>query len=135
MARYDPSAFYGFLFHDAVRLPELFSAFNLIAWSFSMAWNPDLFLRDTYSSFSLFSPKFWSVLFGLVGVVQFVALFMRPTRRRVFRSAAMVLAAGCWSLVAYSFFAAGVGTTANANYALLMIVCFVSGAYLAWKET
>ncbi|WP_224825610.1 hypothetical protein [Cognatishimia sp. MH4019] len=128
-------AFVAFNFRDEVRLVELFSALNLLAWSNFFATTPDILARDSYAGFGGEEPIFWACCFGIIGAAQVVAMVIRWRHAIEVRFCAFAFAAGAWTVIAWNFWSTGVLTTANLNYSLLAGACAISGSWLAWKTT
>lgn len=131
--RINPNPFFDFLFRDPVRLVELFSAFNLLAWSYVIGTVDGILERDSYVAFSTLSASTWAMIFFAAATFQLLATFISYETRSLLRFVAMAISSGCWAVVTVSFYAAGVGTTANINYLLITLSCMASGGYLAWR--
>lgn len=124
-----------FTFHDEVRLLELFSAANLIAWSKVLLTAPELAQHGVYKGFGPSEAVLYAYCFGLISLFQFGAVLARRWRPSELRFAAMAFAAGAWTVIAWNFWQTGLSTPANLNYTFLALTCAVSGAYLGWKTT
>tara|TARA_R110000796_G_scaffold45616_14_gene110318 strand:- start:9494 stop:9913 length:420 start_codon:yes stop_codon:yes gene_type:complete len=123
-----------FLFWDPVRLIELFSGFNLMAWA-SLFWRqPELLARDTYAAFQGLGALPWAALLLTVALSQLAPVFFRFRHAANLRFVAMAAASGAWLVIASNFISTGVSTTAGANYLLLSCACMVSGAWLGWMS-
>ncbi len=124
-----------FVFHDEVRLFEIFSMLNLFAWAKVLLVQPDLLQHGAYRGFDAVSAILWAYFFGSVATLHLIAMLNHRRHRMELRFVAMALAAGSWTVIAWNFWAASLSTTANLNYTILALACAVSGAYLAWKST
>ena len=122
------------LFRDKVRLIELFSALNLLAWAKVLHETPLLFARDSYRTFDSVGQPAWLFIFFVVAVVQLAGVLMYWRHVHEVRFLGFALASGAWSAVAMSFIISGVSTTAELNYSLLAIACMISGAFVGWKK-
>lgn len=131
------SRLWRFLFFDEVRLLELFSALNLIAWAELLLGSPEIFAGGSgaYRAFAGASAIYYGYGFGAVALLQLLSTFMVTRFAYEVRLIAMSFAAGAWSVVAVNFWTSGVSTTANLNYTLLALACAASGAFLGWKNT
>lgn len=127
--------FFRFLFFDEVRLLEVFSALNLLAWAEVLLTAPELLRDGAYRGFSNVEAVVWAYCFGAIALGQIVAMIIRRWHPLEFRFAAMAFAAGAWTVIAWNFWETGISTTANLNYTLLAGACAISGAFLAWKST
>lgn len=124
-----------FLLFDEVRLLELYSALNLLAWAQLMLAIPDAFHSGAYSGFDSMSPGQWAALFSAVAGIQVFATLRMSYWFYELRLLGMALAAGAWTVVAVNFWRAEFATTANWNYTLLALACAISGGFLGWKNT
>lgn len=127
--------FFRFLFFDEVRLLEVFSALNLLAWAEVLLTAPELLRDGAYRGFSNVEAVVWAYCFGAIALGQIAAMTIRRWHPLEFRFAAMAFAAGAWTVIAWNFWETGISTTANLNYTLLAGACAISGAFLAWKST
>lgn len=127
--------FFRFLFFDEVRLLEVFSALNLLAWAEVLLTAPELLRDGAYRGFSNVEAVVWAYCFGAIALGQIGAMIIRRWHPLEFRFGAMAFAAGAWSVIAWNFWETGISTTANLNYTLLAGACAISGAFLAWKST
>ena len=134
MPRFNLNPLFQFLFIDQVRLVELFSGLNLLAWASLILGRPEVLQRDSYVAFSALPASAWVVIFGVSGLFQLCVTFWNSEYRTEMRFFAMFFATSCWALIALSFVASGVGQTATMNYLLLTISCAMSGGFLAWKH-
>ncbi|KPU84427.1 hypothetical protein JI58_03915 [Marinosulfonomonas sp. PRT-SC04] len=124
-----------FLFFDEVRLLELFSALNLIAWAKVLFGQPDLFQNPAYQGFHNLDALVWAYLFGATALLQIGAMLIRCWYSLEIRFVAMAFAAGAWAVIALNFWQSALSTTAELNYAILAVACGLSGAFLGWKTT
>lgn len=124
-----------YLFRDEVRLFELFSALNLLAWAELFAQTPGILQRDSYQGFGSLPAHVWVYGFAGIAMAQLASTVLRHRFAIELRFGAMAFAAGAWTVVAVNFWISGVSTTANFNYSLLVCACAISGAFLAWKST
>jgi hypothetical protein len=123
-----------FLFADPVRLIELFSALNLLAWARLLVSEPGLLARDSYAGFASLGGPVWATILAVIAISQ-IAPMVRSFRQSAnLRFVAMAGASGAWLVIASNFLLSGVSTTAEANYLLLALICMASGAYLGWKS-
>lgn len=125
---------FAFLFRDQVRLLELFSAVNLIAWAGLMLARPGLVQRDSYRSFEALDARVWAVVFLGIAIVQLIGLFERLSHTANVRFLGMSLASGAWAVIAANFLNSGVSTTAITNYGMLAVLCALAGVFLGWKS-
>lgn len=123
-----------FLFWDAVRPVELFSAFNFLAWAHVLMEQPELLLRDSYAGFYHLGAQAWSILLLCIALGQFVPAAVAFKHAATLRFIAMSCASGAWFMIAISFISSDVSTTAEANYLLLSFICMASGAWLGWTS-
>ena len=123
------------IFYDEVRLIELFSALNLLAWVKVLYSTPLLFERDTYRTFSGLDQTTWMLIFGLISVWQLAGVFLRWSHGHEVRFLGLALASGAWMSVALSFYVSSISTTAHLNYLLLALACMISGAFVGWRQT
>lgn len=129
------TSFFGYLFSDPLRLIEIFSAWNLLAWAFVFWTTPDLLTRDSYATFQSLGAPLWIAIFLLAGLLQATAMILRHRFVNEQRFIAMALAAGCWAAVTVNFWSTGVLTTAGANYFGLTVVTALVGGFLGWKTS
>lgn len=123
-----------FMLHDEVRIFEVFSALNLLAWSFALWRYPEILARTSYQAFHSAPSPVWAVIAFLAGGLQVVAMALRHRRIVRLRFPAMAIAAGVWTVIAIHFWS-GPYSTATINYTLIAIGCAVSGVFLGWKPT
>lgn len=123
------------VFFDEVRLIELFSALNLMAWVILLYETPMLFERDSYRAFDALSQTTWMVAFALISMCQLSGIFLRWSHAHELRFAGLAMASGAWATVAVSFIVSNVSTTAEANYILLATACMISGAFVGWRKS
>lgn len=123
-----------FLLHDEVRIFEVFSAVNLLAWAVLLWKHPAIFARPDYAGFDIAPPSVWSAVAWIAGLLQLAAMLLRHAHIARLRFPAMALAAGAWTVIACHFWS-GPLSTASVNYTLIAVGCAVSGVYLGWKPT
>lgn len=123
-----------FLFADPVRLIELFSALNLLAWARLLWSSPSVLSRDTYAAFLSLGIGTWISLLVTIAVCQIVPMVWRFRHAANLRFLAMSAASGAWLVIASNFISSDVSTTAEANYLLLSLICMASGAWLGWTS-
>ena len=75
MTRIHPSRLLGFLLYDRVRLIELLSAFNLLAWAMALASQPSLLSRDSYVTFQSLPAQVWVIIFCTAAALQLLGIF------------------------------------------------------------
>lgn len=121
-----------FVFHDEVRLLEIFSALNLLAWADLLNFSPEVLTLEAYRGFDGVNASVWAGLFACVGAWQIGCMIPAFGARRVHRFIGLAFAAGAWAVITLNFWKGGVATTANFNYFILALGCAVSGAWLAW---
>ena len=124
-----------FCFYDEVRLLEVFSVLNLLAWSELLLAAPTLLQGGAYKGFGHMEAAGWSYCFGGIAFVQIAAMLNRRLYPLEGRFIAMALSSGAWTVIACNFWGTEFSTTANLNYSLLAGACAISGAWLAWKTT
>lgn len=124
-----------YVFYDEVRLFELFSAFNLLAWSVILLIQPGILNTAVYQSFSELEATVWAYCFGLIALAQIMATLIKCWHPVELRFVAMSFSSGAWTVVAWNFWQSSISTTANLNYTLLALGCAISGAFLGWKTT
>ena len=135
MHRFHPARLFSFLLHDEVRLVEVFSALNLLAWAWAIYSQPLLLDRDSYQTFQNLSAGTWTLIFAVAGAVQIIGMIAWHRRAPELRFVAMALAVGCWATITANFMAGSISTTATANYELLTFVTAISGGFLGWKTS
>lgn len=123
-----------FMLHDEVRIFEVFSALNLLAWSWALWLYPEILTRPSYEAFATADPPVWAFVALVAGVLQVAALVMRRRYAAYLRFPAMALAAGVWTVIAVHFWS-GPPSTGAINYTLLALGAATSGIYLGWKPT
>jgi len=123
------------VFFDEVRLLELFSALNLLAWCKVLLTTPELLEVGAYRGFSGTEAIVWAYAFGAIGLAQLGAMLVRRFYPLELRFVALAFAAGAWTIIAWNFRVGDTITTANLNYSLLAGACAISGAFLAWKTS
>lgn len=126
--------FFRFVFHDEVRVFELFSAFNLLAWAKVLLVEPKLFERDSYTTFASMSQTGWMLVFCLIALIQLAGTTTKWRHVHEVRFIGFALASGAWTSVSISFLYSSVSTTAELNYLLLAFGCMISGAFIGWKK-
>ena len=124
-----------YIFYDEVRLFELFSALNLLAWAKVLIVQPGLLNTEVYRSFSVIEATVWAYCFGVIALAQIAATLIKCWYPVELRFVAMALCSGAWTTVAWNFWQSSISTTANLNYTLLALGCAISGAFLGWKTT
>lgn len=125
----------GFLFYDQVRVLEIYSALNLLAWAAVLGGDPAFFGHAAYAGFDALAADVWARVFGAAAIVQIAAMLIRWSMQAEARFVAMAFAAGAWSVIAHNFWQAGAATTADMTYGLLAVICAISGVWLAWQTT
>lgn len=123
-----------FMLHDEVRIFEVFSAVNLLAWAALLWEHPTILTRPGYAAFDTAPPSVWALVALLAGGLQAAAMVLRHAHVARLRFPAMALAAGVWTVIAVHFWS-GPLSTASVNYTLIAVGCAVSGVYLGWKPT
>ncbi len=123
-----------FMLHDEVRIFEVFSALNLLAWSWALWWHPAMLSRPSYEGFQAAPSTVWACISFFAGALQLAAMVLRHRHIARMRFPAMAIAAGVWTVIAFHFWS-GPPSTATINYTLIAIGCAVSGVFLGWKPT
>ncbi|MDO5631119.1 MAG: hypothetical protein Q4G22_04705 [Paracoccus sp. (in: a-proteobacteria)] len=123
-----------FMLHDEVRIFEVFSALNLLAWAWMLWLHPEILARASYQGFITAAPPVWAVIAFVIGAMQIAAMVLRHHHVARLRFPAMALAAGIWTVIAVHFWA-GPPSTAAVNYTLIALGAAISGVYLGWKPT
>lgn len=123
-----------FMLHDEVRIFEVFSALNLLAWAWALWRYPEILTQPSYEAFATAEPPVWAFVALLVGVLQVAALVVAHRYAAHMRFPAMALAAGVWTVIAVHFWS-GPPSTGAINYTLLALGAATSGIYLGWKPT
>ncbi len=121
-----------FMLHDEVRIFEVYSALNLLAWSWALARHPEILGRPSYEGFQSAPPSIWAAVTFVAGVMQIAAMALRHRRITRLRFPAMAIAAGVWTVIAIHFWSGPI-STGTINYTLVAIGSAVSGVFLGWK--
>lgn len=121
-----------FVLHDEVRIFEVFSALNLLAWSWALWLYPGILARPSYEAFQAAPSGLWACIALFSGMLQVLAMILRHRHVARLRFPAMAIAAGVWTVIAMHFWA-GPFSTSTINYTLIAIGCAVSGVFLGWK--
>lgn len=124
-----------FVLFDEIRLLELYSALNLLAWAHMMFAVPAAFTGGAYSGFDSLLPFQWALIFTAIAFAQIFATVRLGFWFYEMRLLTMALASGAWTVVAVNFWRADFATTANWNYTLLALACAISGGFIGWKNT
>lgn len=123
------------VFGDPASLIELCSSLALLAWAEFLWSNPTILFRDSYAAFQIAPAGFWVLLFAGVGAAQVAASVIDHRWRDNVRWFAMALASGLWLIVAITFIAGGVSTTAERMYSTIAMVTALATIWLAWKSS
>lgn len=123
-----------FMLHDEVRIFEVFSAVNLLAWAVLLWEYPAILTRPGYAGLDTAPPSIWAVVTWIAGLLQLAAMVLRHAHIARLRFPAMAVAAGVWTVIAIHFWS-GPLSTASVNYTLIAVGCALSGIYLGWKPT
>ena len=94
--------FFRFLLFDEVRLLEVFSALNLLAWFEVLLTAPELLHDGAYRGFSNVEAVVWAYCFGTIALGQIVAMIVWRWHPLDLRFAAMAFAAGAWTVIAWN---------------------------------
>ena len=121
-----------FMLHDEVRIFEVFSALNLLAWSWALWRYPEILARPSYEAFQAAPSDLWARIALGAGVLQILAMVLRHRRMARLRFQAMAIAAGVWTVIAIHFWSGPI-STGTINYTLIAIGCAASGVFLGWK--
>lgn len=123
------------VFGDPASLIELLSSLALLAWAEFLWSNPTILFRDSYAAFQIAPAGFWVLVFATVGGAQVLASIIDHRWRDNVRWLAMAGATGLWLIVAITFIAGGVSTTAERMYLTIAMVTALATVWLAWKSS
>lgn len=121
-----------FLLHDQVRMIELFSALNLLAWAAMFASQSQVLPQQTFQSLPAST---WFTIFVCAAVLQLSGLANWYRKVGEVRFIAMSFATGCWAAITVSFLVDAMSMAVSVNYALLTIATAIAGGFLGWKTS
>jgi hypothetical protein len=135
VAGFVQSVCFRLLFRDAARPVEFVSMLLLLNWAWFFGSFDDGSKAHSFYLFFTNKPTiFWMAVFLIVSILQAVAISLPARMRRVdeLRFSVLGISSGLWCVVAVSFFASGMSTTAEWNYTVLSAMCAITGLYVIW---
>lgn len=123
-----------FIFKDRLRILELLSFVNLLNWAFLLLSSPEIVARDTYEGFQALGPQVWAGIMIAAACLHIVPMLLNTNYNLGSRISALVVAGAVWMTIAVTFMTSHITTTADGNYLAMSLLCFASGAFLAWRK-
>ena len=118
------------VFPDPARPVEFIAVAGLGGWTVFLAFHPETLSRAAFSGFAALPVIGWQILMGLTALTQFAVIVAPVPGRAVLRFAAMTLASGLWTVVAFNFWGGLQLSTGAGMYTAIAAISALTGVWL-----